>query len=80
MRIVNVDRLKAEGFIRAEDTTDHVVGRSVALMTEPGGSKNAVPGKIVFVSPEVDPITSQVRIWAEIDNRNARLRPANRHG
>src|SRR6476659_7900490 len=36
-RIVNVDRLKAEGFIRADDATDHVVGRSVALMTEPGG-------------------------------------------
>jgi multidrug efflux pump subunit AcrA (membrane-fusion protein) len=75
LRIVNVDRLKAEGFIRAEDATDHVVGRSVALMTEPGGTKTTVPGKIVFVSPEVDPITSQVRIWAEIDNRNARLRP-----
>jgi multidrug efflux pump subunit AcrA (membrane-fusion protein) len=32
-------------------------------------------GKIVFVSPEVDPITGQVRIWAEIDNRDGRLRP-----
>jgi macrolide-specific efflux system membrane fusion protein len=29
----------------------------------------------VFVSPEVDPITGQVRVWAEIDNREARLRP-----
>jgi macrolide-specific efflux system membrane fusion protein len=75
LRIVNVDRLKAEGFIRAEDATEHVVGRAVALTTEPSSSKNAVPGKIVFVSPEVDPITSQVRVWAEIDNRNARLRP-----
>ncbi len=75
MRIVNVDRLKAEGFIRAEDATDHVAGRTISLMVGPGGPRNSFTGKIVFVSPEVDPITGQVRIWAEIDNRDGRLRP-----
>jgi macrolide-specific efflux system membrane fusion protein len=75
LRIVNVDRLKAEGFIRAEDATDHLVGRPIRLAVEPGGEKNTATGKIVFVSPEVDPITGQVRIWAEIDNRDGRLRP-----
>ena len=73
--IVNVDRLKAEGFIRAEDATDHVVGRAIRLVIEPGGEQNTFAGKIVFVSPEIDPITGQVRIWAEIDNRDGRLRP-----
>ena len=75
LRIVNVDRLKAEGFIRAEDATEHVVGRPIRLVIEPGGEQNTFAGKIVFVSPEVDPITGQVRIWAEIDNRDGRLRP-----
>jgi RND family efflux transporter MFP subunit len=75
LRIVNVDRLKAEGFIRAEDATESVVGRPIRLVIEPGGEKNTFAGKIVFVSPEVDPITGQVRIWAEIDNRDGRLRP-----
>jgi len=75
LRIVNVDRLKAEGFIRAEDATDHVVGRNVKLTVEPDAQHKSFPGKIVFVSPEVDPITGQVRIWAEIDNREGRLRP-----
>jgi multidrug efflux pump subunit AcrA (membrane-fusion protein) len=75
LRIVNVDRLKAEGFIRAEDATNHVVGRAINLVVEPGGPRNSFTGKIVFVSPEVDPITGQVRIWAEIDNRDGRLRP-----
>jgi RND family efflux transporter MFP subunit len=75
LRIVNVDRLKAEGFIRAEDATDHIVGRPIRLIAEPGGEQNTFSGKIVFVSPEVDPITGQVRIWAEIDNRDGRLRP-----
>jgi macrolide-specific efflux system membrane fusion protein len=75
LRIVNVDRLKAEGFIRAEDATEHVVGRPIRLVIEPGGEQNTFSGKIIFVSPEVDPITGQVRIWAEIDNRDGRLRP-----
>jgi macrolide-specific efflux system membrane fusion protein len=35
----------------------------------------AFDGTIVFVSPEVDPITGQVRLWAEIDNRKRQLRP-----
>ncbi len=78
LRIVNVDRLKAEGFIRAEDATEHVVGRAVSLVVEPGESRHAATGKIVFVSPEVDPITNQTRIWAEIDNRDGRLRPGQR--
>jgi macrolide-specific efflux system membrane fusion protein len=30
---------------------------------------------VVFVSPEVDPVNGQVRIWAEIDNKSLVLRP-----
>jgi RND family efflux transporter MFP subunit len=75
LRIVNVDRLKAEGFIRAEDATEQVVGRPIRLLVEPGREQHTFAGKIVFVSPEVDPITGQVRVWAEIDNRDGRLRP-----
>jgi macrolide-specific efflux system membrane fusion protein len=75
LRIVNVERLKAEGFIRAEDATQTVAGRAIRLVVEPGGERNKFVGKIVFVSREVDPITGQVRVWAEIDNRDGRLRP-----
>ncbi len=32
-------------------------------------------GKLGFISPETDPVTHQVRIWAEIDNHDHRLRP-----
>ena len=49
LRIVNVDRLKAEGFIRAEDATEHIVGRPIRLIIEPGGEHNTFAGKIVFV-------------------------------
>ncbi|HEX5471394.1 MAG TPA: efflux RND transporter periplasmic adaptor subunit [Lacipirellulaceae bacterium] len=75
LRIVNVDRLKAEGFIRAEDATDNLVGRKISLRVDPADHRNTVSGKIVFVSPEVDPITGQVRVWAAIDNHDGKLRP-----
>jgi macrolide-specific efflux system membrane fusion protein len=75
LRIVNVDRLKAEGFIPAEQVTESVVGKPVKLLLEQGGERTTFSGTIVFVSPEVDPITGQVRVWAEIDNRAGRLRP-----
>jgi RND family efflux transporter MFP subunit len=75
LRIVNIDRLKAEGFVPAQRATADLVGRAVRLTVETGGQSATFGGKIVFVSPEVDPITGQVRTWAEIDNRDGRLRP-----
>lgn len=75
LRIVNTDRLKAEGFIRAEDAVSTAPGKPVDLVVELAGKPRVFSGKLVFVSPEVDPITGQVRVWAEIDNRDGQLRP-----
>jgi macrolide-specific efflux system membrane fusion protein len=76
LRIVNADRLKAEGFLPAQAATTVSPGQAVTLTVELGNEQPAKwSGKIVFVSPEVDPITGQVRVWAEIDNRDGRLRP-----
>jgi macrolide-specific efflux system membrane fusion protein len=75
LRIVNVDRLKAEGFIPAASPGVEFVGKSVALEVDGLARSPTTVGTIVFVSPEVDPITGQVRVWAEIDNRDGRLRP-----
>jgi macrolide-specific efflux system membrane fusion protein len=74
LRIVSTDRLKAEGFIRADDATDVSTGKPVELIVDLGGRPQKFVGKIVFVSPEVDPITGQVRVWAEIENKDGRLR------
>jgi macrolide-specific efflux system membrane fusion protein len=75
LRIVNVDRLKAEGFVPAQQA-QNLVDRSVQLTVDvENEAAAAFTGKIAFVSPEVDPITRQVRVWAEIDNRDGRLRP-----
>jgi macrolide-specific efflux system membrane fusion protein len=75
LRIVNVDRLKAEGFVPADRAAADLVGKPVKLNIESNGQPAEFEGKIVFVSPEVDPITGQVRVWAEIDNRDSKMRP-----
>jgi RND family efflux transporter MFP subunit len=75
LRIVNTDRLKAEGFIRADDAARIAVGKPVELVVELGTKPQTFVGRVAFVSPEVDPITGQVRMWAEIENREERLRP-----
>jgi macrolide-specific efflux system membrane fusion protein len=66
--------LKAEGFIPATSATPDLESKPVKL-TLPWHEKQPFGGTIVFVSPEVDPITGQVRVWAQIDNRQGRLRP-----
>lgn len=76
VRLVNVERLKAEGFLPAAQATSDLPGRPVTLsLSDAPDGPAAATGTIVFVSPEVDPITGQVRVWAEIDNRSGRLRP-----
>jgi RND family efflux transporter MFP subunit len=75
LRIVNADRLKAEGFIRAEDATAIAPGTAIELAVTLNDKPQMFKGKIAFISPEVDPITGQVRVWAEVENRDGKLRP-----
>ncbi len=75
LRIVNVDRLKAEGFVPAAKANAALEGKPVQVSVDATGDAKPFEGTIVFVSPEVDPITGQVRVWAEVDNRGGKLRP-----
>ena len=79
VRILRLDRLRAEGFLNVRylgpDVESRPVTLTVDLPDEPGAE---FPGKIVFVSPEIDPVNSQVSIWVEIDNEALRLRPGMR--
>jgi macrolide-specific efflux system membrane fusion protein len=74
LRIVDTRVLKAEGFLTAADAKAALLGAAVEL-TLAGEPDQSFPGKISFVSPEVDPINGQVRVWAEIDNPSGALRP-----
>lgn len=76
LRIVRIDRLRAEGFSDARLPRPDWIGRPVTIRVDLGGpAPEPCSGKIAFVSPEIDPVNSQVVLWAEIDNPDLRLRP-----
>jgi multidrug efflux pump subunit AcrA (membrane-fusion protein) len=76
IRILRIDRLRAEAFLNAREVGGDLVGRPVTLSVDlPGASHTVFRGKIVFVSPEVNPVNGQFRVWAEVENRDQLLRP-----
>lgn len=76
LRIVRDDRLRAEGFIDVQQLTASFLGEPAELTVAlPGGKSAIVRGKVTFVSPEANPINRQVRVWAEFENQDGRLRP-----
>ncbi len=78
-RILRIDRLRAEGFLKAQQASADLQGRPVRLTVDvPDAAGSEFPGKIVFVDPEIDPVNAQIRIWAEIQNEGLRLRPGMR--
>lgn len=79
LRIVRLDRLRAEGFLHARQLRADLTGMTVRLhVALPNGEESQFTGRVVFVSPEIDPVNQQVRVWAEIENRELRLRPGMR--
>jgi RND family efflux transporter MFP subunit len=76
LRMVRLDRLRAEGLVNARSVQGDVNGRPVKLIVQLNDQKTATyAGKLAFVSPEIDPVNGQVRIWAEIENEDLKLRP-----
>ncbi len=76
MRILRIDRLRVEAFVEASDLTAEVVGSPVRMVVRlPGNRTQVGEGHVVFVSPEVNPVNGEVLIWAEIKNRDLKLRP-----
>jgi multidrug efflux pump subunit AcrA (membrane-fusion protein) len=75
-RIIRLDRLRVEGFIPLQKAMDLTIGQNaiVSIPQMPGESKKFA-GKVAFISPEVDPLNTQVRIWVEIQNPELALKP-----
>jgi macrolide-specific efflux system membrane fusion protein len=73
VRAIRLDRLQAEGFLDAKQARG-LLGGSVMLHTDQETAEQ-YQGRIVFVSPEVDPINRQVRVLAEIENPDLTLQP-----
>jgi len=70
IRIVRLDRLRVEGFVKFSDLAPgQVLHRSVHVTVDfAGGRVETFAGRVTFVSPLVQP-GGEYRIWAEVDNR-----------
>lgn len=77
-RLVRLDRLRIEAFVQPSDLAQVQVDSPVRFTVLVGKQTVDFDGSVVFVSPEVDPVNAQIRIWAEIDNPNLSLSPGQR--
>lgn len=76
VKVVRIDRLRAEGFIRTEEALIGLIGSPAKVTVEIANREPImVEGKVTFVDPEVDPHNGQVRVWVEIENKDLKLRP-----
>jgi multidrug efflux pump subunit AcrA (membrane-fusion protein) len=71
LRLVAVGKLRAEGFLTVGNVGSSLVGREVIFRGESG---SVAKGRLRFVSPEMDAVSRQVRVWAELDNGDGKLR------
>ncbi len=76
VKVVRIDRLRAEGFIRNEEAMIELIGSPALVTVEiPNRDPIEVTGKVTFVDPEVDPVNGQVRVWVDVENHGLKLRP-----
>lgn len=77
-RILQLDRLRCEGFVNASLLEGNMEGRSVRIkvyLDEDLKKSVQVNGTLVFVGSEINSIKGDVRVRAEFDNPKLNIRP-----
>jgi RND family efflux transporter MFP subunit len=75
LRLLRTDRLRVETFLPQHDVPANLSGAKVRfLITKADEQSTTIPGTVTFVSPEVNPVNGQIRIWAEVENPEHTLR------
>lgn len=77
--VVNLDRVRVEGFVGVQDGLRVKPGSSVVVRldlpdVDLAEERLELSGKLVFVDVGVEPVTGQIRVWAEVPNPEGILR------
>lgn len=72
VRLMDVLSLRVECLVDADQVTELQAGQSVIFEY---ADKLSCQGTVDFVSPEINPVTKQVRILATVENTSGQLRP-----
>ncbi len=67
--------MRIEGFIPATSDDGQLIGRKAAIALTRGNKRTEFAGNVVFVSPDVNPVNSMVRVFIEVKNDRGQLRP-----
>lgn len=79
MRVINLNILRAEGFVPVSALPRLRLGQPLQIQLQAGNASDIrCVAKLTFVSPEVDPVNQEVRIWAEFENPEGRFLPGMR--
>jgi macrolide-specific efflux system membrane fusion protein len=79
LRIMRIDRLRAEGLVDVQHVLRDLRGAPATISVSVRGRPEVtLPGKVVFVNPEINPVNGQVRVRVEFDNPGGRLMPGMR--
>jgi len=76
VRLIDYRRLKVEGFVSSDYAIKDLMGAQAKLTIDsPISEPRAYQGTVVFVSPDVNPINRQARVFIEVNNSDGELRP-----
>ncbi len=78
LQIVNLDRLRIEGFVPAISSAEIEIGCSASVILTVGKEQIRREAKVSFVGHEVNPATGQIRIFLELPNSDLSLKPGMR--
>jgi len=79
LRVIRLDRLRAEGFIDAAHLSALRERPKVIVEIEiPGEKPLRRSGQVTFVGSEIDPVNNEVRFWVEFDNPESDVLPGMR--
>ncbi len=73
VRIISLDPIRVECFVDGRKHGRELVGRDVEFIPSGAGNNPALPGSITFISPELHPVTGQVRVWATVSNPDGKI-------
>ncbi len=74
VRIIQLDVLRVEGFASAEVSRKLQVDQKVRIQFHDTDLPE-VEGNITFIGREIEPVNQKVRIWAEFQNPEMKIRP-----
>ena len=77
--VVNLDRVRVEGFVSVQEGLRIRPGSAVVVRldlpdVDLAEERIAMNGKLVYVDAGVEPVTGQIRVWAEVPNPKGILR------